>query len=407
MNVFDIVAANKKCTGCGSCQSICKKGAIRIQMNSVGFYECVVEKEKCIDCGLCLKVCPAKTDMSDYKLRDAEMYAVQANAQEVVQNSSSGGVAHVLSELAIDMGYSVVGVAYDYEANKAVHRIANDSTQIKAFDGSKYLQSYTADAFSKIVVEAKKNRESNYLVVGTPCQIAGLANLTDILGIRSQFVLIEFFCHGVPTYYLWEEELRQLSSKTNGEQIQAIRFRSKKYGWHTFCMECRTANHTVFRRRETDFFWNVYFENMMLNRCCYLCSYKGEQTSADIRIGDYWGQKFENRSDGVSLVFACSTVGKSWLDKCCSERKLKILERSSYEDALLPQSMESKHTSLHTQVQDKLEAHLPIKKVVSSYRKQQSFKEKLKRCILKTSILIPAKVKSALRSVYRKCIFYK
>ncbi|MBQ1272693.1 MAG: Coenzyme F420 hydrogenase/dehydrogenase, beta subunit C-terminal domain, partial [Clostridia bacterium] len=37
-----------------------------------------------------------------------------------------------------------------------------------------------------------------------PCQIASLDRYLKIIKKRDKFLLIDFICHGVPSYLLWE-----------------------------------------------------------------------------------------------------------------------------------------------------------------------------------------------------------
>jgi len=48
----------------------------------------------------------------------------------------------------------------------------------------------------------------------------------------------------------------------------------------------------------------------MLNRSCYFCKFKN-RTSADIRLGDFWGPKFKNSEFGHSMVAINTRKGES------------------------------------------------------------------------------------------------
>ena len=51
-------------------------------------------------------------------------------------------------------------------------------------------------------------------------------------GRRNELVLVDFFCHGVPSYGLWKAFLEQQPAP-----VKQIHFRSKRRGWHSYTME--------------------------------------------------------------------------------------------------------------------------------------------------------------------------
>ena len=46
---------------------------------------------------------------------------------------------------------------------------------------------------------------------------------------------------------------------------------------------------------------------------CFTCPFRNE-TSADIRLGDYWGERFKNNEDGVSMVLINGSRGLALLN---------------------------------------------------------------------------------------------
>ena len=47
----------RQCSGCGACISVCAASAIRLGVNSFGYYQAYVDENKCLSCGLCQNVC--------------------------------------------------------------------------------------------------------------------------------------------------------------------------------------------------------------------------------------------------------------------------------------------------------------------------------------------------------------
>ena len=48
----------KECSGCGNCEKVCPKHAIKMEENEEGFLYPCLDSLLCIDCNVCEKVCP-------------------------------------------------------------------------------------------------------------------------------------------------------------------------------------------------------------------------------------------------------------------------------------------------------------------------------------------------------------
>ncbi len=386
------------CSGCGACASICPKNAISISLDDAGFYVAKVDDSLCIDCGLCQKVCTRYDDIDGVNLYDVPLFAIQSSDAETVKNCTSGGFSHELSVEAISNGIKIIGAVYDTETNSVVHKIVDSVEQIKMLDGSKYLQSNPQPAFSQALSEAKKNTDSKFVVFGTPCQIAGFAKTAEKAGVRDSFILVEIFCHGVPSYKLWEKECSYLRQKLDTDKFESVLFRYKKDDWHSYCLKVDAKGKTYYGARETDLFWQVFFENVLLGPACQSCRMRREVSLADLRAGDYWGQRFEHRSDGVSAVFACTQRGEQAVRSLIKSKKLSELEASDAKEMFAAQNMSGYH---HSELYDKTLAVLrekdDVMDAINYYRSNQSGKQKLKRILLKVSAIIPDSLRAKLR----------
>ncbi len=384
------------CSGCGACVAVCPEKAIQLRLDDAGFYTAAVDEDLCVNCGLCKQVCTRYQErIEGVNLQDAPLYAMQSSNGETVKRCSSGGIAHELSAILIADGWKVLGAVYNRETDRCEHTIANSIEALVALDGSKYIQSDPQQAFRHAVDAAKQDKTARFAVFGTPCQIAGLANVTGQNHIRDQFLLVEIFCHGVPSYKLWDEQCRRIRKKLKAEKFDDVQFRYKKNDWHSYCLKVDAGGKTFYGSRENTLFYQVFFENVLLGDSCYNCRLRQEVSMADIRLGDYWGSTFQHRSDGVSAVFACTARGEEAVarlgDKVCR------LEATDAATMLAAQNMKGYHQqALHDKAMAVLREQ-GIIPAVKTYRAGQTGKQKLKRALLNVSSLIPDGLRAKLR----------
>ena len=97
---------------------------------------------------------------------------------------------------------------------------------------SKYIPSYTVDGFSDLM------KGGRYAVFGTPCQIDSLRRWAKIGRKENNFVFVDLFCHGVPSYLHWQAYLKYHLKV--GEKLENPIFRDKRNGWHTYTMSLQT-----------------------------------------------------------------------------------------------------------------------------------------------------------------------
>ena len=382
------------CSGCGACHAVCPVNAIKLTRNDYGFYEAVVDEDLCISCGQCKEVCTRYDEtVTGNSLLNSDLFALKSSERSMVMSSSSGGMASELAKYGISNGFKVTGVCYDLEQNNASHKTVSVAEELNAFAGSKYLQSNTS-CFRETVKEKG-------FVFGTPCQIVGLHKVLANRGIRDDFILVEIFCHGVPSYKLWEEEIRRIKNRLCADHFDDLKFRHKKDDWHTYCIRAEKNGKVYFGERENDYFWQVYFEDMVLSEACYDCRFRKETSFADIRIGDYWGKKHSDDSEGVSAVFCLTEKGKQIINGLIREGKVTELEKTSNEEMLRYQNMRGYDQSdLHHETLEILKNNDEIDKAVKFYRNKLPLKKKIKGTLLRASGFIP----SSLRYKIKKSI---
>ena len=189
-----------------------------------------------------------------------------------------------------------------------------------------------------------------------------------------------------------------VQKKLRTEQFDRVRFRYKKNDWHSYCLRIDAGGKAYYGKRETELFWQVFFENILLNDACYNCAARKDHSCADIRLGDYWGARFQQRSDGVSAVFAITSQGKTAIQRLIEAERVKLLLPGTPDEMLLTQNMEGyKQQEVHDKAMAALRMGMDIRAVVQQYRRNMTVKQTLKRALLTASVILPDDLRAELR----------
>lgn len=330
---MDNVAEISGCYGCGVCATVCPRGIIDILLNPDGFYEPrIASLDKCVHCKLCTEVCSWLHD--DLALQSGNnplsSYAAWSVDEKIRSQCSSGGIGFEIGHYLLTNGYQVCGVRYNADLGYAEHYIASNNEELIPSIGSKYIQSYTVDGFKAIDLKQK------YLVTGTPCQIDSLRRYIRKFRCESNFILLDFFCHGVPSMSMWRKYADWAEKKVG--KLNYVSWRNKFTGWHdSWAMAIGGTNGNEkadwhgsnvmstkgkkgflnSRLSQGDMFYRLFLSDGCLGKSCYeRCKFKGGHSSADIRIGDLWGETYNNNEEGVSAAIAFTIKGDEILNLC-------------------------------------------------------------------------------------------
>lgn len=320
------------CYGCGVCSVSCPKDIIKIELNDEGFYEAFVKDEElCIQCGMCIDVCAFNhVELSLSYDHPLQSWAAWSNDTDVRRKCSSGGIGFEIGKQLIEKGYKAVGCRYDIKDQRADHFIANTVEEFVQSIGSKYIQSYTEDAFRQI-----KRKGEKYLITGTPCQIDSFRRMIRKFHCEENFILMDFFCHCVPSMYAWKAYAKMQEKKVGA--ITYVSWRNKfEYGWHDNWLmgidgekTSKPVNwHESYnvlikekisfiqsRKSQGDLFYKLFLGDLCLGKQCQkYCKYKYDNSSADIRIGDLWGKTYRSDENGVSALITFTERGKAVID---------------------------------------------------------------------------------------------
>ena len=378
--------SKKTCSGCGACTGICPVGAIEHTQNMWGFFEAHAN-EKCIECGKCRKICQKYQNIHGTRLLDAKMIPMQSGTYEHIMQCSSGGVAYEIGLYGIEHGYIVLGTIYNVSNNRAEMKLAYTREELDEFKGSKYVQSNSARAICQLVSIAKQDPSKKFMVFALPCQIFGIRKLLNESGIRNEVLLIELFCHGVPSYVIWDKFLDEQGFTDN----TGVCFRDPRYPWHVCKMRLTNGTREKVLKQEEVPFYQMYFDNVALNDSCYECELRMSQSVADLRVGDCWGKRYSENHDGVSVCAIFSESAYELLDKLVRENRVVEFEEISPQEVMQSQSSFFYEKYDKKKWIDAVEKGIPLQKIVAEYRKQASYKKRIKWTLKKIMSMFPDK----------------
>lgn len=360
--MIDIID-KKDCVGCNACVQRCPKQCISMHEDEQGFLYPKVDLSRCIHCDLCEKVCPVINQAQPRE--PLETFAAKNPDDKVRMTSSSGGIFFALAKKIIEDGGVVFGAKFN-EQWEVVHDYAETLEGVRAFQGSKYVQSRIGDTFKHAEEFLKAGRK--VMFTGTPCQIAGLG-LFLRKDYGDQLLKVDVVCHGVPSPLVWRDYLRYITrpkGASDGKNsdfqstlkdnkirdISRISFRDKRISWEKYGFSVHTVarqgdqntdfqstknqyeeHELLFETLDRNLFMKVFLNNLCLRPSCFDCPDKGGKSQSDISLADFWGilrvdRRLYDRS-GVSLVLANSQHGFDLLNSLGLE-----LSAQSFQDAL-------------------------------------------------------------------------
>ena len=333
----------RPCTGCGACAAVCTHNAIKFDFVN-GFYKPTIDMLKCINCGLCKTVCYSHNNIEKQDKIIAGYSGVHSS-KKILKKCASGGATYSISQFLLDNDYIVIGCGYNINSHTSEHIIINDKNKIGLISGSKYFQSNTFKIFETL---NNMDRQSKMVLFGTPCQIYGFKKFFEIKKFNMDNIyFIELFCHGVTSPIIWK---KYLESKAYYRNITNIIFRNKHYGWHipcnTFVLSSGKQIHT---KRRGDKFFDIFYSTKILNESCYSCECKKTFGVADIRIGDFWGERYRSNKTGISCILSLTEKGDTLI------KSLNDFENSAADiDEILREQSYLRDHNIDTHIRDKI-----------------------------------------------------
>lgn len=310
-----IEICNKQdCVGCSACFSVCKKKAIKMQPDALGFLYPVIDQNLCIDCGLCVKSCFNNQKLTiNEPVKTCVGYASDHNEQVT---STSGGLASVFMREILKKGGVVYGCSGE-NAYAVQHIRIENVDDIDKLKGSKYVQSYMGLTYQNVVVDLRADR--TVLFIGTPCQVAGLkAFLGD--KIYNKLYTVDFVCHGVPSQQILNDAIGAKIKNIEGLRLVNRVKEGKMETKYTLCLlkDQQKVCDEVYPSKGyiTGFLCGLYYREN-----CYQCQFAKRKRVSDVTLGDFWDKDnkvkgLSSKKYGLSMIMANTAAGVNLLTLC-------------------------------------------------------------------------------------------
>lgn len=316
------------CCGCGLCKSECRFNAIEMIRDAEGFMYPRIDSSSCVLCGRCEKVCPALYSFCEESEELNCSYAGHLKSEELVLESSSGGVATAIATEVIKGGGIVFGVKYDNDCRGASFARVDSIKDISLLKGSKYIESDRASLFNNIL--SSINSERNVLVIGLPCDIAAIKSF---VGNPLNLITCKLICRSNTSQKVLEDYIIDEEKKYEKE-VKKIFLRYKERNQPIFPTKIKIVfiddSEVIEDFTKTDF--GKAFQ-ILARPSCLNCKYKQLINLADLTLGDYQGinstDKEYNKS-GTSLILTHSSKGKKLLEKTAG----LCIKETNYDQAL-------------------------------------------------------------------------
>lgn len=320
------------CINCGLCEFICPNNAISLKFNKYLEKTPIINSKKCTNCSLCLNICPnspqkmktealACRDSLNEKIygTNGDLYLAWNSNDEERSKSASGGAISKLAEYLLETK-TIAGVIHveRIEAKrKEPHYRACLSTSLEELKRDERKNSaYQPIDFSEVLKSIDKN--STYLITGTPCVIRGINKLKEqgykfitsslICSHNTNMSLLDFIAdllgiENVPYF---------INTRNKDDLLNADLFNN-----HFYCKDKDLAKKPHFLTGWGKFWRNNYFA---MNACLYCSDFWGRE--ADISVKDAWGKWSKEDALGKSLVIIRDAKIKKLFLNCGLETEI-------------------------------------------------------------------------------------
>ena len=256
---------------------------------------------------------------------NTQVYACYLNDREELEESSSGGAFTALTNVIFKLCGVVIACKYDYITHTLKFSCARNAEERDKMRGSKYIQADCSNLYALLSEELKKKENTPILIVGTPCQIAGVKSWVRLKNIltKRQIIYCDLICHGVSSPRMWKEYITR-KEKLNNKKVKFITFKDKSEGW------IRPTSKAILEDEKEisiEDYAMLYKSNDFMRKSCYYCKFSSVNRDTDITIGDFWSiqnvdSEFANMR-GTSLVILHTKVGEKFFKMADTDLKIR------------------------------------------------------------------------------------
>lgn len=333
--MIEEIVSQSLCTGCGTCVSICPRGAIKIiKDEKKGVYIPTVETNECNKCDLCVRVCPGhemnyreisaktyKNTSHDELIGNYVKCCVGYSKDDCIRyNSTSGGLITQLLIFALESklidGALVTRMKKDNPLEPEPF-IAKTKEEIIEASNSKYCPVPANIAIREILKE-----NIRCAVVGLPCHINGIRKFENVNKKLKELIILHvgIFC-GYGISFLGTEILLKWMNVERSE-VKNLNYRGK--GWPG-SLEIELKNGTRKTVPEEIYYSRFFVDCAFTPKRCMICNDLTCELS-DISFGDAWLPEYKNDKKGTSVFIVRNEVGNKIIQKAKEAEKIFFLD---------------------------------------------------------------------------------
>lgn len=380
------------------------------------FGGCTAEERGAILSPVRKRFCRRSSPLSNFGKLPQKVYAATNCSEEILSESSSGGVFYELARRFVADGGAVCAAVWDGDFMGVHHAIAYDEEALKPMMRSKYVQSALGGCFLKIRDLLMNGQR--VMFVGTPCQAAALRRFitgrvpeaaaaevfvsevsvsevsrkavegrtapgsreTDNMAAR--LLLVEILCHGAPLPAAWKSYAGGLLESSGAVSLAGVNFRDKSaLGWKNYSLTLSLnmpdgSLKTISRPYAKVPFMQDFLSGVNLRESCLHCSFRNGRSGADISLGDFWGveklmpQVYDPM--GVNVVSVFSDRGAEAIAAVSSSLRLTEVPQDVFERSIAHNGGYGTAAKTRQSAEDKLHGRGNLQKQQGDWKQGKS-----------------------------------
>jgi coenzyme F420 hydrogenase subunit beta len=331
-----VIEENDLCISCGACVHICPFDNITMNyIESRGKYDGVVTNDEiCLKCNgskNCLAVCPsynvdyeylANASANDFLGKIENVYNGYAKNESVRFHSSSGGFIRELSKELLERKEinGIISIAHDEGLNYTPKVITNVS---------KMPNSIYHNINYENAVKLLEENEGKYLVIGLPCQITSIEQLS----YKKKFAFLKERIYAKVALicgYTFERSNMEFFANVNHVKMDKITYRESGRFRKTRLFSQDESLLFDVRHPKSIFDYinnSIMFDKWIPQKHCLFCiDHIGY--NADIVVGDAWQERYKDDKVGTNIIIARTPRGDSIIKKL----KNIVLEKGNIDE---------------------------------------------------------------------------